>query len=80
MEKLDSIQQSLCDLSKALKTLLDPTSFEQINNQLKDIYKRYKVKKEVVRLSRVYFTYNLEPNNLDKYYYICKRAVLNDKA
>ena len=80
MEKLDSIQQSLCDLSKALKTLLDPISFEQINNQLKDIYKRYKVKKEVVRLSRVYFTYNLEPNNLDKYYYICKRAVLNDKA
>ena len=80
MEKLDSIQQSLFDLSKALKTLLDPTSFEQINNQLKDIYKRYKVKKEVVRLSRVYFTYNLEPNNLDKYYYICKRAVLNDKS
>ncbi len=79
MEKLDNVQLQLLALSEALKNVLEPSLYNMAQKSIQDINDKYKPKKEIVRLSKVYFCYNLEPALLDKYALLCKGAIKKDK-
>lgn len=76
MEKLDEVQQAIFDLEKRLIDLnLNTEQLDKLEQQLLKINILYKPKKEIVRLSKIYFIYNLSENEKLKYAQILKRTI-----
>lgn len=79
VEKLDTVQQGLDELEQQLTAVLTAQEQQALELTLERVKKAYKVKKEIIRLARVYFLYNLEGDNLKKYGNLCKLALVRDK-
>lgn len=79
LEKLDCVQQGLQFLEQHFIAVLDDKQRQVLEDTLLQVKKAYKVKKEIIRLARVYFLYNLEEENLKKYCRLCKLALIKDK-
>lgn len=76
MEKLDDVQQAIFELEKRLIALnLNTEQLDKLEQQLLKINTLYKPKKEIVRLSKIYFIYNLSENEKLKYAQILKRTI-----